>query len=164
MKKWWICLPLLLVLSGCGTPKDYETMADQYLEPEPPAAAAVRVQLPEDASVMTISEDTAGTIYLCDCYSVTVQTLASGDLDATLRSVTGYGAGQLQLYKLEQEGLKRYECVWAAAGEGGDQVGKAVILDDGSYHYAVTVFAPAEQAGELAETWHEILGSVSLER
>lgn len=165
MRKWWICLPLLLMmLSGCGAPTDYETMADQYLEPELPAAAEVRIWLPEDASVMTISDETAGTLYLCDSYSVAVQTLAAGDLDATLRSVTGYGAEALQLYALERGTVKRYECVWASAGEGGDQVGKAVILDDGSYHYAVTVFAPAGQAGGLAETWQEILGSIELEQ
>ena len=54
-------------------------------------------------------------------------------------------------------------CVWAAAGEGTDQVGKAVILDDGIYHYAVAVLVPSEQAGEQEESIRQLLDSVQLE-
>lgn len=164
MKKWWICLPLLVFLAGCGGPKDFETMSDAYLVPTTPVPAQVSIALPEDAVVMTMRNDAGGTLYLCDGYSLTVQTLAAGDMDATLRNITGYGKENLRLYELRTEDVVRYECVWACAGEGGDQVGKAVILDDGAYHYAVTVSAQAQQAGELSETWQEILGSVELEQ
>ncbi len=164
MKTWWICLPLLILLAGCGGPKDFETMGDSYLIPTTPEPARVSILLPEDAVVMTMQNETGGTLYLCDGYSLAVQTLEAGDLDATLRSVTGYGKDALRLYTLQTGSGLRHECVWAAVGEDGDQVGKAMILDDGAYHYAVTVLAQAERAGELAETWQEILDSIELVR
>lgn len=164
MKKWWICLPLLIVLSGCGGQKDFETMSDQYLTPPVQNPARVSIQLPEDAVVMTMQNETGGTLYLCDGYTLAVQTLEAGDLDATLRSVTGFGRDTLRLYELRKDGVMRYECVWACVGENGDQMGKAVILDDGNYHYAISVLAPAQRAGDLAETWHEIFRSVELEK
>jgi VCBS repeat-containing protein len=59
----------------------------------------------------------------------------------------------------KQAETDRYESVWSAVGEGEDQVGRLVILDDGNYHYAVTVMAPAETAGELTKTWQKLLNS-----
>ena len=50
-----------------------------------------------------------------------------------------------------------------SAGEEMDQVGKAVILDDGEYHYAVTVMVPAAQAKDLTDNIHQILNSIYLE-
>ena len=163
MKKWWLCLPLLVLLTACGGKKDFETMSDQYLMPSVTEPAQVSLQLPEEAVVMTMHSESDDTLYLCDGFTLTVQTLEGGDLDATLRSVTGYSREKLQIYELRKDGVTRYECVWVSAGEGGDQMGKAVILDDGSYHYAVAAIAPAEQAGTLAQTWQQILGSAQLE-
>ena len=40
------------------------------------------------------------------------------------------------------------------------QVGNAVILDDGNFHYAVSVMADADQAAKLEDTWQHILDSV----
>ena len=163
MKKWQICLAALM-LAGCGTPKSFETMSDQYVIPQQPEAAQVSIWLPEEAAVLTMENADTGSQYLCDGYAVAVQTMAAGDLDSTLRSITGYGADALQIYALQSGECKRYECVWACAGEGGDQVGKAVILDDGTYHYTVTVLAPAANAGAQAEVWQQILGSVALKQ
>lgn len=164
MKKWWLCLPLLLILTGCGTEKDFETMSDQYIVPADTEPARVILELPEDAVVMTLQNDANDSLYLGDGFSVTVQTVSGGDLDATLRSVTGYSRENLQLYTLHRNGITRYECVWVSAGEGGEQMCRGMILDDGSYHYAISVFAPAEQAGALAQTWQQILDSAQLER
>ena len=55
-----------------------------------------------------------------------------------------------------------YECVWTGAGEGGDQMCRAMVLDDGRFHYAVTVMAAADDAGDLAKTWQTIFDSVKL--
>ena len=162
MKKWWLCLPLLLMLCSCGGKTDFETMSDQYFVPDAPEPAQVNIQLPENAAVMTMENGSGGTLYLCDGYAVAVQVLEAGDLDATLRTVTGYGRDDLQLYTVQSGGVSRCACVWACAGEGGDQVGKAVILDDGNYHYAVTVMADYTEAGHLQDTWKSILNSVTL--
>lgn len=121
------------------------------------------VLLPPDAAVMTAESQVQGSIWLCDGYSVMTQTLDGGDLDATLRTVTGYGRDRLPVIELEQDGLKRWECVWTCAGEGGDQIGRTVILGDGNYHYALSLLTDAALAGRLAETWRQITNSFSLD-
>lgn len=162
MKKFVLILGLVLLLTGCA-PADYETMADVYEEPERKMPANLLAALPPDATVLTMEDGQTGSMWLCDGYTVSVQTLASGDLDATLRQVTGYGKDQLAVMERRQDSLKRYECTWVCAGEGGDQVGRTVILDDGSYHYALSLLTDAERAGELKEAWGQILDTVSLD-
>lgn len=160
MKKLCICFVLLL-LTGCSQPEDFETMADTYEEPEILPAESIWVQLPEEAAVNTVQTDGA-QLYLCDGYTLELQTLPAGNMQATLRSVTGYEPDRLTVMERRQGELDRYECVWVAAGEGGDQVGRTAILDDGRYHYVLTLMTDAQLAGELAETWQVILDSFDL--
>lgn len=161
--KIFLCLVLTLVLlTGCQQPKDFETMSDAYIEPDLPQPKEVFLQLPEDAAKAVLEADDTGTLYLCDGYSVTLQTLPAGNLDATLREVTGYGAQKVQLWERKEANHTHYVCVWTAAGEGGDQMGKTTILDDGNYHYVLTVMAAAEDAGALAETWQLIIDSFNI--
>ncbi len=160
--KIFLCMVLALLLTGCTQPKDFETMSDSYIEPELPLAQRVDFQLPEDAAKAVLESAEAGTLYLCDNYSVAVQTLPAGNLDATLREVTGYGAEKVQLWEKKEGELSRLVCVWTAAGEGGDQMGKATILDDGNYHYVLSVMAAAEDAGELADTWQILMESFNI--
>ena len=56
-------------------------------------------------------------------------------------------------------GQKRYDWVWSAAGEGGDVVGRAAVIDDGKYHYCVTLQTDAAMAGDLEEAWSGVLDS-----
>lgn len=162
LKKYIMIALSMLLLAGCSQPKAFETMSDVYYEPEAPAAGTLTFWLPEDASVTVMENEQSGTIYLCDGYCIMAQTMVAGDLDATFSSVTGYPREKLQIIEREQGNTSRYECVWAAAGEGGDQVGRAVILDDGDYHYALSVIADASIAGELAQVWQGIFDTLSI--
>lgn len=162
MKKWVIVAVLALLLTGCSEPESFETMSDVYYEPQIPTASKIALVLPEEAAVSVMEDPLTGSIYLCDGYSVTVQSLSAGDLDATLREVTGYPRENLLVMEREDGDNRRYECVWAAAGEGEDQVGRAVVLDDGSYHYVLTVMAGAAKAGDLAQTWQQIIDSFGI--
>lgn len=162
MKKCWIMLALALLLPGCGTQETMETVSDVYDAPVMAQVQQVELTLPEGAAVPSMENPEAGRIYLCDGYTLTVQTGEAGDLDKTLRQVTGYKKEQLTLMETQRGGVTRYECAWSAAGEGGDQVCRAVILDDGSYHYAVTAMTDSAKAGELTAVWQGILDSVRL--
>ena len=64
--------------------------------------------------------------------------------------------------KTERNGLSAYEYVWSAAGECEEQMCRGIILDDGAFHYAVTVMADYSQAGEQQQTWQELLNSVTI--
>lgn len=161
MKKLCLAAVIVLMLSGCNTPESFETISDSYIEPEIQPAQQTSMILAEET--VQIQQDTGNEkIYLCDDYCVVVQTFSAGDLDATIRSVTGYPRDKLTVMERKTGGIDRYECVWVSAGEGGDQVGRMVLLDDGNYHYALTVMAPADQAGELTDTWQLLVDSFTI--
>ena len=161
MKKCLCFLLISVLLSGCGSQETFETIADQPVVSAAAPMAEVMLELPKEALVPA-SESTEGRLYLCDGYELLVQTLASGDLDATIRSVTGFGREELTVIQSEAGAVKRYELVWSCLGEAGEQVGRACVLDDGNYHYVLSVLADADRAAELQEVFSEIFGSYSL--
>lgn len=162
MKKLICILALILLLSGCSGQRMLETVSDTMDTPVMANMQQVELTLPKGAAMATMENSDGGKLYLCDGYYVTVQTLPGGSLDQTLQTVTGFTREQLTLMERKAEQLKQYDCVWASAGEGEDQVARGTILDDGVYHYVVTVMAPFSTAGDLSQTWQSILSSVSL--
>ena len=161
MKKISFVLLALLLLAGCAS-KNVETVSDNYTPVPEKTMQQVYVALPEEAATPTMESLETGKLYLCDGYTLALQTMAAGDLQKTIQQVTGFSPEKLQIMQTMAGGVRRYDCVWAAAGEAEDQVARATILDDGNYHYAVTVMAPFSTAGDLASTWQAILSSVQL--
>lgn len=162
MKKLLMCIWIVLFMTGCGEPDAFETLSDVYVQQTPQQPREVSLDMEPDGVSAVMASEEMGKLYLCDGYTVTLQTMDSGDLDATVLAVTGYARDRLQLIQRQENELVRYECVWTAAGEGGDQVGRTVILDDGHYHYTLTVMADAQRAGSLRETWQALADSFSL--
>lgn len=162
MKKLWWLLVISLLLTGCGTSAVWETVSDADNSPVMAQMQELKLTLPGDAAVETIENGQEEKIYLCDGYTVAAQTLSGGDIEKTLRDISGFSKDQLTVMETQSQNVKRYECVWAAAGEAEDQVARAVVLDDGVYHYAVTVMAPFSTAGDLSAVWQSILSSVQL--
>lgn len=162
VKKLLIVLAFaMLLLCGCGAEGNFETMTDIFSQPAV-APRQVDLALPQEAAAQTVQSDTDGELYLCDGYVLTVQTFSSGDLDATFRELTGRSREQLTVMQTQSADVKCYETVWSAAGEIGDQLGRLKLLDDGNYHYTVTVMADAASAGQLTDTWQAVLNSFDL--
>ena len=159
MKKLGIVFVLGLLLSGCGAQETFETVSDLYAQPVSAVLQQVVVDIPPEATATVMQSDGSGTMYLCDDYSIILQTLSSGDLDKTLKNATGYGKDKLQILQTRTDNAKRYTCVWTAAGEGQAQVGRTCVLDDGTYHYVLTVMADENMAGELTQTWQKLMDS-----
>lgn len=88
-----------------------------------------------------------------------LETLASGDLNATVQTLSGYEKDQLTVLETQQGDENRYDFVWATTGEEGQRLGRAVILDDGDYHYCLSVL---RDAGEAKIVWRDVFGSFSL--
>ena len=145
MKKLWLLVLCIGLLSGCAPRETFETVGDWYYEPVV-SHGIVTLQLPQDAVASTMSVE-AGSVYLCDGYTVSLLTLAGGDLPRTVREVSGFPAERVELIATQRGGVDRYDFVWACAGEGGDQLGRAAILDDGTYHYVLTVLGEANICG-----------------
>lgn len=155
-----LCFGLLvLLLTGCGAQPTFETVGDLQVTEDTPPVQQVLLELPKDAQLQTAGTDSLDKLYLCDGFTVSLQTLEAGDLDRTLRSTTGYGRQELTLLQTSGAEQERYRCVWATAGEGQTQVGKTCIVDDGSYHYVLTVLVPEEDAGELAAQVKNLMDS-----
>ena len=157
MKKIVIFLVTAMLLGGCSAPADFETMQDVYGELQLPEKQEVHFVLPEDASTQ-VMKSTYGQLYFCDGYEITMQTFSSGDLDATLRELTGFSREKLSVIETNA----RYECVWTAVGEDGNVVGRAVILDDGNYHYCMTVMADEDDVLQLKDAWQALFESFIL--
>ena len=109
-----------------------------------------------------LGKDDGGTMYFCKDYDISVQTMESGDLRKTVEQVSGYSMEDLTIMETAVSDYIRYDFVWSAAGELGQQVCKACILDDGSYHYVLAVMGNADTAGEYGEIWNGILDSFCL--
>lgn len=161
MKKCMSLLLLALLLTGCAGAETMETVADQPVILEEAPRRQVLVTLPEEAAV-PVSESESGKLYLCDGYEIQLQTLAAGNLDATLRTVTGYGQQELSLIRTGINGIKRYDLVWSCLGESGDRVGRAAIYDDGNYHYVLSVLTDADRVRDWEEVFSELFAGYSL--
>ena len=162
MKMLFVILICALCLSGCGVEETFETVGDLWAAPAMADAAQVKIKLPDSMEVSVMDNPDAGKLYICDDFSVIVQTLSGGDLARTVQSVTGYDKQKITIINTEKDDTQVYSCVWSAAGEGGDQICRAVILDDGVYHYAVTVMADYSLAASLEDVWNPLLDSVTL--
>ena len=163
MRKLVILGLLLLLLSGCKAQEAYETMLDTLQELEQAVPMEIMVNLPEEAAKQAMSSEDSGSVYFCEDYVLTVQTLPGGDLRKTVLETTGYEMEQLSMIETVQGDAKRYVCVWSCVGENGDQVGRCALLDDGNYHYVLTAVADEEKAGRLTEdVWDDVFRSFRL--
>lgn len=161
MKKCIVFLLVSVLLSGCGTAATFETVADEWVQDVAAPLREILLTLPEEAAV-PVSESETGKLYQCDGYEIAVQILEAGDLDATMRSVTGYSRDALTVLQTAADDSKRYDLVWSCMGEQGDQVGRARVLDDGNYHYVLSVLAEADRAAELEYVISGLFGSYAL--
>ena len=159
-KMVWITA-LLILLSGCAGQETFETVTDEMVTPVLVEARQILVELPEEAAAPTVESDN-GSLYICEGYEIGIQTLEAGDLDATIRSVSGYGAEDLTLIRTVVGDMERYDFVWACAGETGDRVGRGAVLDDGNYHYILTVISDAKDAMRFEEAWQRLFQSFSV--
>ena len=163
MKRLLITALSIFCLAGCGVQETFETVEDTLVQPVLAPGYQVQLSLPESVAIPTMDNGTGGKLYLCDGYTVTVQTFSAGSLDDTLQEVAGYPRETLTLIETAQGDFVRYDCAWSSMGEGENQVCRGVILDDGTHHYVVTVMAPESEAGAFRETWQKLLSSITLD-
>ena len=160
MRNWFAVLAALLLFSGCAAPVAYETVSDELLAVSEPQPKEVTVGLPSDATV-TI-EGAKGKSWLCEDYTVCVQTFSGGDFARTVKSVTGLDEEAVFTLQTQRGDCARYELAWVCAGEGGEQLNRAVMLDDGCHHYVLSIHGDADSSSGLREAWRQIAASFGL--
>ena len=158
MRRLFCLLPLCLLLCGCGAEETLETVADEWLVPAMAQPREISVRLPEDAVVPVLEQDSS-QLYMAQGYELMLETLSAGDLNATIRALSGYERDQLTVMQTRQGEADRYDFVWTAAGEQGERLGRGVILDDGDYHYCLSVL---RDPGETLIVWQDVFSSFGL--
>ena len=161
MKKICMMMALLLLLCGCSTEGTFETVTDEMVLSASAQPREILLTLPKETMLPAMETDN-GTLYLCDGYDVAVQTLESGNLDHTIRQICGFGSEDLTIMQTQSGEFNCYDFVWSAATDLGQQVGRAKILDDSSYHYVLSACAPAKDAEEYYEIWNGIFESFAI--
>lgn len=161
MRKIGVVLVLALFLTGCGTEVTLETVADEMVQSVSAQPREVQVELPEEAVLPAMESDT-GVLYMCKDYDVSIQTLDGGDMEKTIQDISGYSSEELTVMQTSDGDFTRCEFVWTTAGESGDQVGRAAVIDDGSYHYVLSVMADAEVTQQYKEIWNGMFESFTL--
>ena len=160
--RWIWIMVLAMMLGGCGAEETMETVGDVWAEPVMVMQRELRVELPEGAA-SPVSDSGGGQWYACGSFEIGVQTLPAGDVDATLRSLTGFGRDALTVVETLEPDCTRYDFVWVSTGEDGQTMNRGRILDDGNFHYCLTVSGAAETAGENREVWQGIFDSAYLQ-
>lgn len=146
------------LLSGCASEATFETVADVWADETLPPPASICVALPGETALPVMESD-SGRVYLSNDYEVYLQTVEAGDLEGTVKSMSGYSPDQLTVLTTTRDGMDRHEFVWACTGETGDWLGRGVILDDGNYHYTMTVLRSAETLETSQVVWDGVFNS-----
>lgn len=158
MKRCLCALLMAFCLCGCGAEETLETVADEWIAPVMAQPREISIRLPEEL-VMPVLEQDGKKIYMAPGYELMLETYDSGDLDTTIRSLCGYDRENLTMVETRQENVKRYDFVWSAAGESGERLGRGVILDDGNYHYCMSVL---RDQGDTLVVWRDVFNSFCL--
>ena len=161
MKKIMVLALVTMLLTGCTAEETLETVADDLVQPVMAQPAEIAVSLPGEVSIPTMEGDT-GRMYLASDYEIYIQTLEAGDLNATIQTVSGFERDNLTVMETNPDGINRYEFVWVSAGETGERLGRGVVLDDGNYHYVMTVLRDVETAENSQIVWDDVFSSFRL--
>lgn len=162
MKLVAIIVSVLLLLCGCAAEETYETVMDVWEEVPAPEAKSICVDLPGE-SAMPVMESDGGRVYVSSEYEIYVQTMPGGDIGATIEEMSGHPQESLTVLSTMQDDAMRYDFVWATAGEGGDLLGRGIILDDGNYHYTMTVLRDADTVQSSTVVWDAVFSSFRLD-
>lgn len=147
MKKWIIILMAVLLLCGCGREElpVMETIdpeaCEQIAKPEP---GQIGLMIPEQAISQTMTDSSGGQLYTWDAHTLQLQTLDGGNIRNTVNRITGFSMDDLTVMQYRKGDLTYYKTVWSTAGEEGAMVGRALIADDGVYHYCMSLISPEE--------------------
>lgn len=161
MKRCVLLILLMLTFCGCAAEEVLETVSDELALAAMAQPREIAVNLPDNA-VTPVLESDSRQVYLSEDYEIILETLSGGDVDATIRSLTGYEKDKLTVMQTRWDGVERYEFVWAAAGETGDRLGRGVILDDGNYHYCMSVLRDTENQKMSQIVWRDVFASFRL--
>ncbi len=162
MRIMLLVICMFALLTGCGTVETFENISDEVITPVSSVQYELKLTLPEGAAEPVMESGEGGELFCCENFWISTNILPGGDMERTLKEVTGLEKNALRGVQTMDGAYKRFECVWTAAGEGKEQVCRSVILDNGFNHYAVTASCDYDMAGVLPKDIQSVLDSVML--
>ena len=154
---------LALVLSACGPEETpvFESVGEQAYEQESrPVAGRIALMIPEEAVSEAMADGLGGELYTWEDHTLQLQTLDGGDIRRTVESLTGFDYDDLTVMASKKGDLMYYRTVWSTAGEEGTMLGRALIADDGYYHYCVSLLSPEDS--DSGEVYDRLCASFSV--
>lgn len=158
MKKWLLMFSAVVFLAGCGSQETFETVEDVYA-PVEPQYGEVFLSLPDEAAAEVMESADGCKLYCCDGYDILLETVEAGDLNGTIRAMTGIAAENLTILETKQGDCSRYDFVWSSVSDDGEQVCRGAVLNDGAGHYCLSVQSGAGNARDLQENWNSLFQS-----
>lgn len=155
-------LLVFIMFGGCQKGEDLEVIADDWKETLVQEPAHVQFNVPDDVSLEVMSGND-WKVYQGDYYQILVQHYPSGDLDRTLKDICGYTKEDLTVIEITGEDIDKYLFGWSAVSEEGELVGRCAVLDDGRFHYCLSVLVNAEKSGELRGIIDSVFASYSID-
>ena len=73
----------------------FETVDDLYVVPASVAMGRLSLSLPEETTMQVMALSDENSLYVCDGYTLVVQTMESGNLEETFRQTTGFSKEEL---------------------------------------------------------------------
>lgn len=147
-----------VLLAGCAARETFETVDDVY-SPQKTTVREIVLTLPEQAAATAMEGQEGEKLYVCENYDVAVQILPGGSMDSTVQTLTGLSPEHVMVLETGQEDCRRFDFTWCAAGETGEVIGRAAVLDDGCSHYCLTAMADAAGTGDVRNEWNQLFSS-----
>lgn len=163
MKKWIIIVLCFIVLTGCSSNADYETIGNVCDEPMSVyIPAQIELVMPEESD-MKETATVNGTKYyrFGDC-QVWVDVLQTGNLSATIEEITGQNPEKMTVIAREMNGYSCYETTWSAMAEEGMHIGRLLVADNGKHHYCIALMMPEESSENVSEVMGQILEGIQI--
>lgn len=158
-----VCL-VTLCLVGCSTAQEpvMETIGPEAYQDfgAKPVAAQIHVLVPEQAVSEAIADGQNGMVYTWEDHTLILQTRDSGNIQATVEALTGQDYDNLTVMSRNKGDLTYYQTVWSATGEGQINLGRALIADDGAYHYCLSLVSPEDS--DAQQVYDSLCASFSL--
>ena len=148
------------LLTGCAQ-ASVETVSDYYESADSVPSCRIQLDFPKEAAQPAMEADD-NSLYFCDGFDLRLETLPAGNLSGVLQQITGFPEEKLTLMHTDRDGYDRWDFAWCSAGESGNLVGRAAVLDDGTHCYCVSVLAEEANTEALQETWQRIFSSITL--
>lgn len=158
MKRILLCLMVGMMLGGCASEPVYETIGNAMEDTRPVSApGTIELTLPEDAQMQVIDDEYGSKSYRIGDWEVWTQICDGGDINATLEQLTGISAEALTVMEYRLQDMPCSEVAWITTTDEGSLVCRTAVLDDGNYHYCISLMMPEEEAEVLGESFGALL-------